>query len=75
MEVVQMKYHPKEVYYEHRNGVSYIVLVYGDSKVEHVISAQQNVQRIGGTCPAHNAPLVDMVRFACGCFTTTPANR
>lgn len=44
MEVVQMKYHPKEVYYESRGNVHYIVLVYEDSKVEHVIAAQQSVQ-------------------------------
>ena len=44
MEVVQMKYYPKEVYYENRHGVNYIILDYGDSKVERVIAAQQSVQ-------------------------------
>jgi hypothetical protein len=47
MVVMQMKYYPKEVYYEVREGVNYIILDYGDSKVEHVIAAQQGVQRIG----------------------------
>ena len=35
-----MKYYPKEIYYEVRGNVHYIVLVYEDSKVEHVIAAQ-----------------------------------
>lgn len=43
---MQMKYYPKEVYYETRNGAIYIILNYGDSKVEHVI-APQGVQRTG----------------------------
>lgn len=43
MYVLQMKYYPKEVYYENRNGVNYIVLDYGDTKVEHVIAAQHGV--------------------------------
>jgi len=42
-----MKYYPKEVYYEVREGFVYIVLDYGDSKVEHKIAAEQGVQRIG----------------------------
>jgi hypothetical protein len=46
MQYVQMKYYPKEVYYENRDGVNYIILDYGDSKVKHVIAAQQGVQRI-----------------------------
>lgn len=43
MEVMQMKYHPKEVYYESRGNVHYVVLVYENGKVEHVIAAQQSV--------------------------------
>jgi hypothetical protein len=43
MEYMQMKYYPKEVYYENRGGVNYIILDYGDNKVEHVIAAQQSV--------------------------------
>ena len=38
-----MKYYPKEVFYEVRDGVNYIILDYGDSKVEHVIAAQQKM--------------------------------
>ena len=48
MEVVQMKYYPKEVYYENRHGVNYIILDYGDSKVEHVIAAQQSMHWTAG---------------------------
>ena len=48
MEVVQMKYYPKEVYYENRHGVNYIVLDYGDSKVKHVIAAQQSMHWTAG---------------------------
>lgn len=44
MYVLQMKYYPKDVYYENRNGVNYIILDYGDTKVEHVIAAQHRVQ-------------------------------
>jgi hypothetical protein len=50
MEYMQMKYYPKEVYYENRDGVNYIILDYGDSKVEHVIAAQQSVQADGLHC-------------------------
>ena len=40
MNDMKMKYCPKEVYYENRDGVNYIILDYGDSKVEHVVLAQ-----------------------------------
>lgn len=56
MEYMQMKYYPKEVYYENRGGVNYIILDYGDNKVEHVIAAQQSVQPTIATAALEDSP-------------------
>ena len=54
MEYIQMKYYPKEVYYENRNGVNYIILNYDDRKIEHIIAAKQSAHRTG-PAPAHRS--------------------
>lgn len=38
---MQMKYHPKEIYYEVKDGVASVILDYGENKTTHVINATQ----------------------------------
>lgn len=66
VEVMQMKYYPKEIYYENRHGVNYIILDYGDSKFEHVIAAQPSVQQTACTCTQPWLPIGGEACETCG---------
>ena len=56
---MQMKYHPKEIYYVVKDGFASIVLDYGEHKTIHqIFAAQQSVQADEAAGCAHRAPRV-----------------